>query len=622
MNEIDQTFNRKCGYRRWLTTFLCFFFLSVFSEVSVASSIAAEVDRQVSSINDPFWLTVSVEGSLDGELVIPESEDFEFSKTGESTNISIINGSFSKERQLTYQVVPLKNGQLTIPSLTAKIDGKDYKTLPIKVEVTGQGADQLTQKTANSRELVFVERDLPKKSFYEGEAIVSTVRLLTRARLTGATPIREAAPDWRLIAVDGQKNLDVVREGVKWSAVEMREGLIPLKAGRLKVPSFGISATWLQPQEKSSRRNMPGSVFDLFQQGMFNMGREVTRKLKSPPTTVEVKALPSGKPQNYADIVGAFRVTSSVSKNAFAVGDTTTVTIEIKGQGALDRMREIKLSPAAAKVYADRPSLKEKIEPGAGLVSTRTLKFAVVPSTSGVLDLGEISFSSFNPFTDQYEELTASLGQVNVSASETGSVNPNTLQDSDDVSSAMKDQNKVDGSSKVDSSTSATPSKDEKSALTPLHIEASQVSKTPWWLTSWVLAIEVLLLVAVLGWFFLKRNFQGTQRYSPEQAELSDVWKDVEPDVADVGSFNRFFNLLRNEFTEAGQDPKSLTSKQILSNANQKDHTPPHVLQALREVCVEHDRMVYGGQYSGESLKDLSQSFKVLVDFFKTRKKQ
>jgi len=107
-------------------------------------------------------------------------------------------------------------------------------------------------------------------------------------------------------------------------------------------------------------------------------------------------------------------------------------------------MRDVNLSPFKAKVYADRPLLKEKIEPGAGLVSTRTLKFAVVPTRAGVLDLGEIRLSSFNPFTEQYEELTASIGQVNVTSPQADLGNSNDSEENKSTTNATSGQSDVD----------------------------------------------------------------------------------------------------------------------------------------------------------------------------------
>ncbi|MEI6834880.1 MAG: BatD family protein [bacterium] len=590
-----------------LSTMMAIFF--GFASMASAAAITAEVDRLKTSREEPFWLTVSIEGDLDGELSIPQSQDFEFTRTGESTNISIINGSISRQRQFTYQLSPLKTGPLTIPSLTAKIDGKPYNSLPIKVEVTGQSVDLANGQVIDDKRLVYVERELPKKIFYEGESVISTVRLLTRARLTGATPARDSAPDWRLIAVEGQKNGEVVRNGTKWNTIEMREGLIPLKSGRLKVPAFGITATWIQPAERS-RRPSPGSVFDLFQQGVFNMGREVTRTLRSELAEVEVKPLPLPRPKDFTDIVGAFTLSSSVSKKELNAGDTATVTIQIKGQGALDRMRDLKISPSGSKVYADRPDLNEKIEPGAGLVSVRSMKFAVVPTVAGILDLGEVRITSFNPFTEEYEVLTTQLGKINVGgAAAAAAAAPG-------VTATVPDQSGNGSDDAANKKILPPDLNDQQNDLSPQKVDILTASSKPWWLAPWVLAVELFVMVLAISWFLIRRLFPQ-KSFSAETGFLNQ-WRDLKIDLSRDEALGELVGLLKQEFTRDDQDSKALTSSELLTSDLCKQ-MPPDVRDSFKRVLEQYDRLAYGKSHIDKSQGDLALDVNRLVEFYKNR---
>jgi hypothetical protein len=590
---------------KFLSTMMAIFF--GFASMASAAAITAEVDRLKTSREEPFWLIVSIEGDLDGELSIPESQDFEFTRTGESTNISIINGSISRQRQFTYQLSPLKTGSLTIPSLTAKIDGKPYNSLPIKVEVTGQALDPANGQVSDDKRLVYVERELPKKIFYEGESVISTVRLLTRARLTGATPARDSAPDWRLIAVEGQKNGEVVRNGTKWNTIEMREGLIPLKSGRLKVPAFGITATWIQPAERS-RRPSPGSVFDLFQQGVFNMGREVTRTLRSDLAEVEVKPLPLPRPKDFADIVGAFTLSSSVSKKELNAGDTATVTIQIKGQGALDRMRDLKISPPGSKVYADRPDLNEKIEPGAGLVSVRSMKFAVVPTVAGILDLGEVRITSFNPFTEEYEVLTTQLGKINVwGAAAAGAPG---------VSATVPGQSGIGSDDAANKKIIQPNFNGQQNDFSPQKVDIVTASSKPWWLVPWVLAVELFVMVLAISWFLIRRLFP--QKSFSAETGLFNRWRDLNIDLSRDETLGELVGLLKQEFSRDDQDSKALTSSELLASDLCKQ-MPPDVRESFQRILEQYDRMTYGKAPTDKPQGDLALDVNRLVEFYKNR---
>lgn len=573
--------------RSFVRSFLIAILLqALFVSPSFAGTISAEVDKTNTSIDEPLWLTVIVSGSLEGDLVLPDSKDFQLQRTGESTNISIVNGSIHKERQFTYQVQPTRSGRLTIPPLSAKVDGKMIGTLPISVDVSGEARVEPKGSGSSSKKLVFVERELPKTSFYEGETIISVVRLLMRARLSGATPLREPAPDWRLIPIDGQKNVDIMRDGQRWSAIEMREGLIALRPGKLKAPSFGITATWVEPVETRQPRR-PGSVFDLFQQGIFDGGQEVTRKLFSDPVDILVKPLPNPRPQNFADIVGAFRVSGSVSSRELNQGDTATVTIEIKGQGALDRMQEVKLNILGAKIYADKPILSEKIEPAAGLVSSRTMKYAVVANKAGPIDLGEVMFSSFNPFTEQYEELKVNLGKIVVTSLEAknSEASPPQTASVSPTNSPVTEEKPID-----EHSAPMTNTIDGKLITETKNTERS------WWFAPWVLAVEILLLAIFIGFLVVRYSLPKSNSETSSVLDKPQVdWSNVRNAFLNnrPEALHLLFDALKLRCARPGQDPKTLTTEDIFTNASYLQLAEDQ-LSILKGVLSRIDQAEYG----------------------------
>ncbi len=574
------------------------------SAAAFAGSVTAELDRRQTSIEEPFWLTITIQGSLDEVLNAPESQDFEFVKTGESTNISIVNGSVTKERQYTFQVRPLRQGALSIPSFIAKIDGRDEKTLPIEVQVAATGQQQNGGIKPNVKKLVFVERDIPKTTLYEGQAIRSTGRLLTRTRLTGATPVRDPSPMWRVIAVDGQRNRDVTRDGVNYSVVEIDEVLIPLKAGKLAVPQFGINASWIQETRRSERRR-PSSVFDLFQQGMFNMGEEVSRKLVSESMQLDVKPLPTPKPSGFSDMVGAFTLKATVSDREIVAGETVTLTIDLSGQGALDRMQDFKVRVTGVRVYDDKPELSEKVEPGAGLVSTKRFKFAVVPQQPGELSLGSIKLTAFNPFTERYEELLADLGMVSVKE---GVSHAKSEQSPSDVNTPHSSQQPIKASPEV-------------SALVPRQVDAVARSDKRWWLSPWILAFEVLAMSLMLAWMLLRKFSVPRNKKKSNEAVIRQMCDSLRSEL-NSGDLKKVIlstlALIRQALAIPGQDSKAMTSADIMSSAS-KNKVDQSVLLSFTRVLEVADRLQYGGE-DGASISDqLKSDINRLIDYCQSR---
>jgi hypothetical protein len=340
----------------------------------------------------------------------------------------------------------------------------------------------------------------------------------------------------------------------------------------------------------------------MFQQGVFNMGREVTRTLRSELAEVEVKPLPLPRPKDFADIIGAFTLSSSVSKKELNTGDTATVTIQIKGQGALDRMRDLKISPSGSKVYADRPDLNEKIEPGAGLVSVRSMKFAVVPTGAGILDLGEVRISSFNPFTDEYEVLTTQLGKINVGgAAAAGTVPAQSGNASNDVANKKiipPDFN------------------NQQNDLSPQKVDILTASAKPWWLAPWVLAVEFLVVVLAVSWFLIRRLFPQ-KSFSAEKA-LFNQWRDLNIDLARAESLGEVVDLLKQEFSRDDQDPKALTSSELLAS-DLCQQMPPDVRDSFKRVLEQYDRLAYGKANIDKLDGDLALDVNRLVEFYKNR---
>jgi hypothetical protein len=559
------------------------------SVACLAGSMSAELDKTKTSLDEPFWLTVTISGSLDGEVAIPESKDFEFVRSGESTNISIINGAITKERQLTYQVRPLREGRLRVPPLAATIDGKTLTTAAIDVDVAG-GTPLPEEKSSggNSDKLIFVEREIPKDTLYEGEAIVSKVRLLTRARLTGATPSRQASPEWRLIGVDGQKNLEVVRDGVRWNVIELAEGLVPLKSGSIKVPAYGINATWIKPLE---RRKVPRSVFDMFQHGMFQNGEEVSKTLLSEQRPVTVRPLPSPRPANFADIVGAFTITGDVSKRDLNAGDTTTVTVEIKGQGSLDRGKDIKLNVAGAKVYDDRPVLTEKVEPGAGLVSKKIIKFAVVPHAAGNLDLGAIALTAFNPYTEAYEELKVSLGNLKITGG-TASGTSVQVQPSPAVSAPASPEPAAGGE----------PNQAPRPAASQHDVKAVESVSGPksgFFKGTLALALVLAAGIAVFAVWLLRASWT---RVRPKVDSHGEFASELARLKAHSGSYDdksiaAAVDFFRKVLAGGGRDGKSMTGDDLLNAARDRGFSAGE-LDALTRVIAALDRARYADDLS------------------------
>jgi hypothetical protein len=384
----------------------------------------------------------------------------------------------------------------------------------------------------------------------------------------------------------------------------MDEVLIPLKAGKLEVPQFGINASWIQETRRTERRR-PNSVFDLFQQGMFNMGEEVSRKLVSESMQLDVKPLPTPKPSGFSDMVGAFTLKATVSDREIVAGETVTLTIDLSGQGALDRMQDFKVRLTGVRVYDDKPELSEKVEPGAGLVSTKRFKFAVVPQQPGELSLGNIKLTAFNPFTERYEELSADLGMVLVKAG----VSPGK---SDKITAEITTP-QVSGEP-----IKANP---EVGVLAPKKVDTDARSDKRWWLSPWILAFEVLVMSLIFAWVLLRKFALPKNKKKSNEAAIRQMCDSLRAELQSE-ELNKVIlstlALIRQALPMPGQDSKAMTSADLMSSAG-KNMVDQSVLFSLTRVLEVADRLQYGGA-DGASISDqLRSDINRLIDYCQSR---
>ena len=126
-----------------LFIFILLFTISVFAELKVSS----RVDRHQLSLGDPLQFVIRIEGNEDFELeppmlpTIPGIELINAESGGRqsSTNISFINGKPSYVtrtiQEYVYTLSPQKEGNLLIPVIDINLNGKSYRTDPVKIEV-------------------------------------------------------------------------------------------------------------------------------------------------------------------------------------------------------------------------------------------------------------------------------------------------------------------------------------------------------------------------------------------------------------------------------------------------------------------------------------------------------
>ena len=153
------------------------------------------------------------------------------------------------------------------------------------------------------------------------------------------------------------------------------------------------------------RRRRGGMVNDpFFDDSFFGVGARTERKtLRTEPLTVMVHPLPAqGQPDGFAQLVGEFELSGSLSTTSLPAGDSATLTLRLYGNGTMRGMQTIDLPPLPnVKIYDDKPVFEaDQSTERSG--ATLIVKKAIVPMEPGALTIPAVTVAYFNPIEKKY----------------------------------------------------------------------------------------------------------------------------------------------------------------------------------------------------------------------------
>ncbi|WP_069676567.1 BatD family protein [Formosa sp. Hel1_33_131] len=384
-----------------LKLFLLTFFVS--GILSAQVSFDAKVSKKQLGINER--LRVDFTMNTDGDDFEPPSFQ-NFTVVGgpsQSINNSWINGTRSFSKSYSYFLAPKKRGDFTIGQATIEIDGKIYKTLPIKITVTA-AIDK--PKDPNDPDYIASEKihlvaEVSNTNPYLNEAITVVYKLYV-AQNTGVRNWREI--DNPRYGDFWSQNIDVksvniqngTYKGEEYRYVILRKTVLyPQKTGKLTIEPLPLDVTVEVP---SQRRDVFGRSFM----------STVNRTVASGNRTINVKPLPeNGKPEDFSGAVGSFNFKLTTNKQTLKATEALELKVSVSGKGNLKLFRLPKLVlPSALEVYEPEHSENVKTRTS-GMQGSISDTYTVVPNYQGSYPIPNVSFSYFDLKTKRYKTLTS-----------------------------------------------------------------------------------------------------------------------------------------------------------------------------------------------------------------------
>jgi hypothetical protein len=364
-----------------------------------AFSVTAQVDRNRISINDYLEFRVIFDGG-EGDVDTAPITDFQIVSRSSSSNISIINNSYTKTVTAVFQLLPRGKGKLTIPALAVSHGGKTYHTQAIVVTVAEEGV------AAEDARDIFVQAELSHDKLFVGQQGIYRFQLFSAVQFTNA---RLQKPEFEGFSVEEMgeprkftRNIN----GRRYNGVEIAYLIIPRTPGNITIdPSMLTCDVVLQ--ERNRRRDPFGDSF--FANGFFSNTRTQPRRFSTKAMPIEVMPLPPHEGAvPFSGLVGQFKLSASLDKDTIKAGDSSTLTVTLAGTGnVMDAKMPDLTIPEQFKVYDDSPVEEIKLT-NQGYQGKKTFKRALVPILAGTFTAPSLALTFFDVEKNAYKTILTS----------------------------------------------------------------------------------------------------------------------------------------------------------------------------------------------------------------------
>lgn len=389
--------------------------LLLVSVQSIAQNVTASVNRTTVGLNERFEVTYALSGS--GEFQYPSFSNFtKLSGPNQSSSVSIVNGSMSQKKSISYTLRPKKMGTFTLPKITASIDGKQVTSNEVKVNVV-KGSPKAKENKIDLKNDVFVQAIVTKKHPYIGEQFIVTYKLYFNRRISSPqlAEMPKFSGFWSQNLLKGNDNRGTKKETYKGKSYDTyvlaQYLLIPQKFGKLEIEPLVLD---LNIQVPTNRR-------DFFRQ---RISKSIETTIQSPRRKVEVKPLPKvGRPAQFSGAVGQFSLVNNLSTDSVGVNETLTFTQTLKGKGNLKLFSlPNAIFPKDIEVFDPKSNDKITVN-GRGMLGQKENQYILIPRNKGTYKFTIDGFNYFDPEKKKYVSSGERVFEINVGGN--GNINSN-----------------------------------------------------------------------------------------------------------------------------------------------------------------------------------------------------
>lgn len=537
-------------------------FLRAEPSVNVRSETASLI------VDEPFRLRIEV-GGVAGEPEIPAfpaTPDFVISGVAHAPSLKI-NGQ--TVHILHVEIVPEREGILTLPPFTLKAGDSTIQTPPVRLSVTAP------HRTGDMELMISL---LPAEVWVDqvAEVTVTWISQVPFVRLKGLLfdlpllrldhldtyPVEPFVSEEKRIGLPVDQERVIARKGdlpKGGQALVFSCKVVPRAPGTFRSPDARLDCSLLREAGVGTQ------YISCFNNGFFEQpGPEEHFEqvyLTAPVPALIVKALPvDGRTPLYAGIVGTFSATASVDSSDTVVGRPMLLSITMND---LDFGPAVGAIPSASLdgLEPEFSVVREPIHESASETS-RSFTFVIHPLRAGLDRIPAIAFQCFDPHSAQYKTVRTAPIPIHVAPDGDRTFYQPDARSNEPAPIPLSGirQNRTDS---------------------PVLMKICQISEffaRLWWL--WIVAPPVcwLFLRPLAAWFELRRT-------RPAYARAARRFRRTFPKNADLAWRNYLADRL-------GLDASALTAETVLGELRSR-RADPALIEDVRRKFGQQDAVFY-----------------------------
>lgn len=379
------------------------------------------------AVGDQFRLSYTVTTQKVRDFRVPSIKGFDVlmgPSRSQQNSVQIINGKTTSTSSITftYILMATAEGDFTIPGATITADGNQMVSNSVHIKVlpadntsgnsgSGNQKSRPTSSTSISSNDLFITATASKTSVYEQEAILLTYKIYTVVDLHHFDNVK--MPDFKgfhsqevELPTNRKWGLEHYKGRNYQTTIYRQFVLFPQQSGKLNIEPARFDAVVTKPVAVAD-------PFDAFFNGGSNY-MEIKKVLQTPQLTINVKALPDGKPADFSGGVGDFNISSTINATDVKTNDAVTVKVVISGTGNLKLISnpEVKF-PDDFEVYDPKTENNFRLT-NSGLSGSLVIEYLAIPRNAGTYKIPGIKFSYFDIKSHSYKTLTTEDYELHV----------------------------------------------------------------------------------------------------------------------------------------------------------------------------------------------------------------